>query len=186
MNKAFKEYGAPLEEMRNAVVNKGWREWTAYMDSVRQEVRDGDPSYNPNRGYGANIVEYYRDLYIENQKTKNPLWYEEYVGGGGYGNTRQHRLVKALTYALNDNKMWKDLSQNPRWYAVIQYLNFRYDVNEELNRLGTTFESNVAANIRGDVNEFVDSLKRQSPDFGLFYERYFANDKFDYIPEEQK
>ena len=181
INKTFKEYGAPLEGARNSIVNKGWREWTRFMDTLRQEVRDGDPSYNPNRGYGARVVDYYKEQYLAEQAEKNPLWYEEYIGGGGYGNTRQHRLVDSLSYALNDDKMWKDLSQNPRWYAVIQYLNFRYDVNSELNRLGTTIDSNAARFLREDVNEFVDSLKRQSPDFGLFYERYFANDKFDYV-----
>jgi hypothetical protein len=77
--------------------------------------------------------------------------------------------------------MWNDLSQNPRWFAVVQYLNFRYDIYDELNMLGTTIDSNRAAYLREDVEQFVDNLKRQSPDFGLFYERYFRNDKFDHV-----
>jgi hypothetical protein len=47
--------------------------------------------------------------------------------------------------------------------------------------LGTTIDSNRAAYLREDVEQFVDNLKRQSPDFGLFYERYFRNDKFDHV-----
>jgi hypothetical protein len=42
------------------------------------------------------------------------------MGRGGYGNSRLNKTVDALTYALNDDKMWKDLSQNPRWYAVFK------------------------------------------------------------------
>ena len=101
---------------------------------------------------------------------------------GGYGNTRLNKTVDALTYVLNNDKMWKDLSQNPRWYAVLNYLNFRYDVNQQLKMIGTTIDGNNAIHVREDVREFVDTLKNQSPDFVKFYERYFENDKFDYVP----
>lgn len=186
LNKAFKEFGAPLEAARNSIVGKGWSDWTKFLETVKQEVASTEPYYNPNKGSGAMIVDFYKDQYLQNQKQTNPLWYEEYLGSGGYGSTRQNKTVDALTYVLNDDKMWKDLSQNPRWYSVIQYLNFRYDVNEELKRLGTTIDGNNALYVREEVANFVDTLKKQSPDFVLFYERYFGNDKFDYVPGGQE
>jgi len=183
LNKKFKEYGEPLEGAKSSVVNRGWQDWNRFMESVKQQVAtDPQQPYNPNRGFGATVVDYYKQQYLEEQKVKNPLWYEEYANGySGAGAARSNRLVDALTYAINDDKMWNDLSQNPRWFAVVQYLNFRYDIYDELNMLGTTIDSNRAAYLREDVEQFVDNLKRQSPDFGLFYERYFRNDKFDHV-----
>ena len=182
LNKAFKEYGAPLEASRNSIVGRGWDEWTRYLETIKQAIASEPPYYNPNRGTGALIVDFYKDEYLQNQKKTNPLWYEEYIGRGGYGNSRLNKTVDALTYALNDDKMWKDLSQNPRWYAVLNYLNFRYDVNQELKMIGTTIDGNNAIHVREAVSNFVDTLKNQSPDFVKFYERYFGNDKFDYVP----
>jgi hypothetical protein len=183
LNKKFKEYGEPLEGAKSSVVNRGWQDWNRFLESVKQQVAtDPQQPYNPNRGFGATVVDYYKQQYLEEQKVKNPLWYEEYANGySGAGAARSNRLVDALTYAINDDKMWNDLSQNPRWFAVVQYLNFRYDIYDELNMLGTTIDSNRAAYLREDVEQFVDNLKRQSPDFGLFYERYFRNDKFDHV-----
>lgn len=183
INKKFKEYGEPLEGARSSVVGKGWQDWNRFIETVKQQVAtDPNQPYNPNRGFGATVVDYYKQQYLEQQKIENPLWYEEYAGGyTGAGAARNKRLVDALTYAINDNKMWKDLSQNPRWYAVTKYLNFRYDVYDELNQLGTTIDSQRATYLREEVEQFVDNLKRQSPDFGLFYERYFRNDKFDHV-----
>ena len=104
------------------------------------------------------------------------------MGSGGYGSVRQKKVVDSLTYVLNDNNMWKDLSQNPRWYSVINYLNFRYEVNGRLKAMNSTIDGTNAIWIRQEVSEYVDLLKKQSPDFVEFYERYFANDKFDYVP----
>lgn len=182
LNKAFKEYGAPLESSRNSIIGRGWDEWTKYIEQIKQEIGSSEPYYNPNRGAGAQLVDYYKDLYLENQKRTNPLWYEEYMGSGGYGSVRQKKVVDSLTYVLNDNNMWKDLSQNPRWYSVINYLNFRYEVNGRLKAMNSTIDGTNAIWIRQEVSEYVDLLKKQSPDFVEFYERYFANDKFDYVP----
>jgi hypothetical protein len=183
LNKKFKEYGEPLEAARSSVVNRGWDDWNKFIETVKHQVAtDPQQPYNPNRGFGATVVDYYKQIYLEQQREKNPMWLEEYEGGfGGKGQERSHRLVDALTHAINNDKMWADLSQNPRWYAVTQYLNFRYDIYDRLNQMGTTYDAQKAAYIREDVEDFVDKLKRQSPDFGLFYERYFRNDKFDHV-----
>ena len=50
-----------------------------------------------------------------------------------------------------------------------------------LQQMGTTIDSMKAGFIRNDVAEYVDGLKRQDPMFAKFYERYFANDKFDHV-----
>jgi len=183
INKKFKEYGEPLEGARSSIVNQGWQNWNRFIETVKQQVAtDPESPYNPNKGYGASVVDYYKQQYLEQQKVQNPMWYREFTAPySAKGQERTQRLVDALTYAINDDKMWKDLSQNPRWFAVAQYLNFRYDVYEQLKVLGTTIDSSRAWPLRGEIEEFVDNLKRQSPDFGLFYERYFRNDKFDHV-----
>jgi len=184
-SKKFRDTAAAFDSARSSVVSKGWNDWNKFTTAIEDEVRNGiggDQPYNPNRGYGKTIVDYYKKDFLEQMKAKNPLWFEEYdaYSGGGAG-SRQAKLVDAVSYAINDDKLWKDLSKNPRWYAVAQYLNFRYDVYGSLQQMGTTIDSMKAAYIRNDVAEYVDGLKRQDPMFAKFYERYFANDKFDHV-----
>jgi len=184
-SKKFRDTAAAFDAARSSVVSQGWNEWNRFITAIEDEVRTGvggDEPYNPNRGYGKTVVDFYKKDFLEQMKVKNPIWFEEYdsFSGGGSG-SRQARLVDALSYAINDDKMWKDLSKNPRWNAVAQYLNFRYDVYDRLNQMGTTIDSMKAVFVRDDVAEFVDGLKRQDPMFSKFYERYFSNDKFDHV-----
>jgi hypothetical protein len=183
--KKFRDTAAAFDSARGSYVSQGWNEWNRFITAIEDEVRngiDGEDAYNPNRGYGKSIVDYYKKDFLEQLKVKNPIWFQEYdsySGGGGAG--RQARLVDALSYAINDDNMWKSLSKNPRWIAVAEYLNFRYDVNSQLKQMGTTIDSSRALFIREDVAEFVDGLKRKDPMFSKFYERYFSNDKFDHV-----
>ena len=184
-SKKFRDTSAAFEAARSSVISQGWNEWNRFINAVEMEVRNGaggDEPANPNRGYGAKIVDYYKKDFLEQQKVKNPMWWEEYdsYSGGGSG-SRQAKLVDALSYAINDDNMWKDLSKNPRWNSVAQYLNFRYDVYDRLQQQKTTIDSMRAWQIRYDVNEYVAGLKSQDPLFSKFYERYFANDKFDHV-----
>ena len=184
-SKKFRDTAAAFDSARSSVVSKGWNDWNKFITAIEDEVRNGiggEQPYNPNRGYGKTIVDYYKKDYLAQLKVNNPLWFDEYdaFSGGGTG-SRQARLVDALSYAINDDKLWKDLSKNPRWYAVSEYLNFRYDVYDRLQQMGTTIDSMRASFIRNDVAEYVDGLKRQDPMFAKFYERYFANDKFDHV-----
>lgn len=184
-SKKFRDTSAAFEAARSSVVNKGWNDWNRFITAIEDEVRNGmggDEPANPNRGYGKGIVDYYKKDFLEQQKQNNPMWWEEYdsYSGGGSG-SRQAKLVDALSYAINDEKLWKDLSQNPRWNSVAKYLNFRYDVYDRLQQQKTTIDSMRAWQIRYDVTEYVDGLKRQDPMFGKFYERYFSNDKFDHV-----
>lgn len=183
--KKFRDTAAAFDSARSSYVSQGWNEWNKFVTAVEDEVRNGiggEEPYNPNRGYGKSIVDYYKKDFLEQLKVKNPIWFQEYDSySGGGAASRQARLVDALSYAINDDKMWKSMSKNPRWIAVAQYLNFRYDVNAQLKQMGTTIDSSRAGFIREDVAEFVDGLKRQDPMFSKFYERYFSNDKFDHV-----
>jgi len=183
--KMFRDTASFFESARSSEVSGGWRDWNKFVDTIEDTVRegiDGEEPLNPNRGYGKSIVDAYKKDYLEQMKAQNPLWFQEYDSytGGGAG-SRQARLVDALTYSINNDKLWKDLSKNPRWFAVTEYLNFRYDVYDTLKQMRTTIDSSRAYAVREDVAEFVDGLKRMDPNFGSFYERYFSNDKFDYV-----
>jgi hypothetical protein len=85
--------------------------------------------------------------------------------------------------AASDPKLWKDLQKIPRWTNVVNYLNFRYDIYDELKRRKTTIDSPRARDLRNDVDEFVYNLRKSDLNFGKFYDRYFSRDTFDYVVE---
>jgi hypothetical protein len=52
--------------------------------------------------------------------------------------------------------------------------------------MGTTYDSKKAAQLRANVDTIVNTMKKKDINFAKFYERYFSDDKFDYVYEEQK
>jgi uncharacterized protein YabN with tetrapyrrole methylase and pyrophosphatase domain len=52
--------------------------------------------------------------------------------------------------------------------------------------MGTTIDSKKATNLRTNVADIVETMKQKDVNFAKFYERYFSDDKFDYVYEEQK
>jgi hypothetical protein len=94
--------------------------------------------------------------------------------------------VRALTIALNDDKLGAQLLKQPRFSTIVEYLNLRYDVYDGLQSMGTTYDSKKAAQLRANVDTIVNTMKKKDINFAKFYERYFSDDKFDYVYEEQK
>ena len=62
-------------------------------------------------------------------------------------------------------------------------MNLRYDVNAMLKRMGTSYSSQDAWQLRQNVSTIVESYKAKDINFGKFYERYFSNDTFSYVSE---
>jgi hypothetical protein len=143
-----------------------------------------NPPYNldPARGYGAEVLKQYKDSYIEQQKIENPMWYdikENSAGGGDKGPMAS--VIKAVTIAANTPEMWKDLSQQPRWSAIVEYMNFRYEINDELTRKNIGYDSKAAISVRNKVTLKVWELRNKDVKFGQFYDRYFDGDDFSFV-----
>jgi hypothetical protein len=104
----------------------------------------------------------------------------------GGSKSKQADAVRALTIALNDDKLGAQLLKQPRFSTIVEYLNLRYDVYDGLQSMGTTYDSKKAAQLRANVDTIVNTMKKKDINFAKFYERYFSDDKFDYVYEEQK
>ena len=180
--KKFIDQAAALENNRSSIVNKGWQDWTAMKEIVSQAIESSDPPYNPASGYGKTILDAYKESFIKEMQTQNNLWYEEKVSPGF--ETKINNTVKVLTIAANTPKMWADLSKQTRWHSITDYLNFRYDIYDELKRRGVTIESREARDLKEQVENFTYALRKEDVNFGKFYDRYFEDDSFSYVYEE--
>jgi hypothetical protein len=182
LDKKYKESEASLENMRSVIVNEGWKDWFKVIQVVSTEMRKPPYNLDPARGYGAEVLKQYKDSYIEQQKIENPMWYdikENSAGGGDKGPMAS--VIKAVTIAANTPEMWKDLSQQPRWSAIVEYMNFRYEINDELTRKNIGYDSKAAISVRNKVTLKVWELRNKDVKFGQFYDRYFDGDDFSFV-----
>lgn len=178
-NKKFRDVSGYLDVARQSVVVKGWSDFSKLKDIVSDELTKAN--IDPNSGYGLAIMKQYKEGFVEAQKVNNKMWYDEYAAGYA-GTNRTEKLVKVLTTAANTPKLWGDLKKQPQWVNIVNYLNFRYDIYDELKRRKTTIDSPRAVDLAGKVNAYVETLRKDS-NFAKFYDRYFDSDKFDYIYE---
>jgi hypothetical protein len=184
-SKKFREVGASLDASRSSIVNKGWDDWYKMITIVTEELEAS--GMDPAKGFGKSIMDNYKAQFTEAQKTSNNLWYEEKIENSfGGSKSKQADAVRALTIALNDDKLGAQLLNQPRFSTIVDYLNLRYDVYDGLKTMGTTYDSKKAAQLRSNVDAIVNSMKKKDVNFAKFYERYFSDDKFDYVYEEQK
>lgn len=179
----YRSSEASLENMKSVIVNQGWDSWFKLIQVVSTEMRKPPYNLDPARGYGAEVLKQYKDSFIEQQKTQNPMWHDiKITSGGGGGDTgKLASVVKAITIAANTPEMWKDLSQQPRWFAIAEYMNFRFQINDELKRRKLSYDSKAAIDIQNKVTLKVWELRSKDVTFGQFYDRYFDGDDFSFI-----
>jgi hypothetical protein len=190
LDSKYKASEASLLNMKSTVVNKGWTDWFKLIQVVSTEMKKPPYNLDPARGYGDVVLQQYKDAFIEQQKTENPMWYDEKINSSGGGDKgRMASVIKAVTIAANTPEMWKDLSQQPRWSAIVEYMNFRYQINDELKRRDVGYDTKAAIDLRNQVTLKVWELRNKDVKFGQFYDRYFDGDDFsvifDYTPPKR-
>lgn len=190
LDRKFKESEASLENMRSGVVNKGWSDWFKLIQVVSAEMKKPPYNLDPARGYGDTVLQQYKDSFIEQSKIDNPMWYAEKMDSSGGGNSgKMASVIKAVTIAANTPGMWKDLSQQPKWSAIAEYMNFRYEIYDELKRRDVGYGTKSAIDLRNAVTSKVWELRSKDIKFGQFYDRYFDGDDFsvifDYTPPKR-
>jgi hypothetical protein len=182
LDSKYKASEASLLNMKSTVVNKGWTDWFKLIQVVSTEMRKPPYNLDPARGYGADVLKQYKDSYIEQQKIQNPMWYDIKVNSAGGGDKGpMASVIKAVTIAANTPSMWKDISQQPRWSAIVEYMNFRYEINDELTRKDIGYDSKAAIDVRNKVTLKVWELRNKDVKFGQFYDRYFDGDDFSFV-----
>jgi hypothetical protein len=190
LDSKYKASEASLLNMKSTIVNKGWTDWFKLIQVVSTEMKKPPYNLDPARGYGDVVLQQYKDAFIEQQKIENPMWYDEKINSSGGGDKgRMASVIKAVTIAANTPSMWKDLSQQPRWSAIVEYMNFRYEINDELKRRDVGYDTKSAIDLRNQVTLKVWELRNKDVKFGQFYDRYFDGDDFsvifDYTPPKR-
>lgn len=176
----FKEQGAALDNARSSIVTDGWRKWNQLIETVTLSLRDSNLS--PASGYGKVVLDTYKKNFVNQMRQDNSLWVKEKESASF--SEKRNSTIDALTIAANSD-MWKDLAKQPRWHTVVDYLNFRYDVYDELKRRNTSITTDKAIDIKRKADEYVAKLRLEDINFGKFYDRYFEGDEFNYVPEEE-
>jgi len=178
--KRFQTESDALDVATGSIVNQGWREWNKMIKIVKQTITDDGK--NPNVGYGKKILDTYKNNFEEQMKTDNNLWWND-KNGKNFSSSKNN-TIDVLTIAANTPELWKDLAKQPRWHSIVDYLNFRYHVKEELEKRGAAITSDKAVDIRAQVDLYTANLMSQDINFENFYNRYLDGDTFDYVHEE--
>ncbi len=179
-SKRFIDESDAIDTATSSIVNKGWRDWNKFNTVIKQKLEENNLS--PLSGYGKTILDAYKAKYVEKAKTENNLWYKEKTSPEI--GSKRNNVIDALTIAANTPELWNDLAKQPRWHAIVDYLNFRYYVKQELEKRGTSITSDKAVDIRAKVQAYVAGLSKQDINFSQFYDRYLDGDEFNYVHEE--
>lgn len=182
--KRFRDSADAFQQGRSALVSKGWNDLFKVQEVVADSLKNAATPIDPNSRYGQAVINEYVNAYVETAKRDNPIWFTEYdkqsMGGSG---SRQADTVVALTIAIEDDKLWQSLSKQPKWELILDYMQYRYKVTKQLKAMGTTIDANKVTWLRNEVNATVAAMRAQNTEFARFHDRYFRNDKFDFVYE---
>jgi hypothetical protein len=185
--KRFRDSADAFQQGRSALVSKGWNDFFKLQSIVEEQLKNAANPIDPTGKYGQAIVNKYVDGFVEAQKKDNPIWFTEYdkQAQGGAG-SRQADTVIALTVAIEDDKLWNNLSKQPKWELILNYMQYRYDVSKRLEAMNTTIDAKKVSWLRDEVASTVAAMRAQNTEFAKFHDRYFKNDKFDFVYEGQE
>lgn len=180
--KKFKDQQSALENTRSSIVNKGWKDWSKLKEAVTQAVEQNDPPYSVASGYGKAILDSYKEAFIKEMETKNPIWVNEKEDRDT--SSKLNNIIDVLTIAVSDKKLGPDLLKQARWHTIVEYLNFRYYMKDKLEKRNVTIDSKGAYDLRAEADAFVLQLRKEDVNFGKYYDRYLENDNFQHVTRE--
>lgn len=165
-------------------LQRGWIEWTKFKTKLDETLQArGLTSYNQT---DASDLQELKQLYVEQQKTKNPVWWKEYNEAAG--SERPYFFVQAVKLVLNDKKFMADRGQAPVWDAFNEYIKAREVISKALKaRKAAGGSSNIDANSNKELRDLwaikVEQMKTIDPTgaFTTFYNRFLDNDTFEEI-----
>jgi hypothetical protein len=165
------------QSAKNAKVDTGWQEYNKFMQAFDIKVQqNGFDSYSSS---GASFLKEERKAWIEEQKTINPTWFNEY--DKGLQANKYKGTLRAIDIVLSDKAFTESdwFKSDPTFKALEEYMIFRQEVVDYLAESGSQSidaESNLY--VKEEVDKKVRELKDSSPKFGLWYDRFLEKDKF--------
>jgi hypothetical protein len=165
------------ESTKNAKVDLGWQEYNKFMQAFDIKVQqNGFDSYSSS---GAGFLKDERKAWIEEQKTVNPIWYNEY--DKGLQANKYKGTLRAIDTVLSDknftNSDW--YKSDPTFKALEEYMIFRQEVVDYLkDSASQSIDAESNQYVKDEVDSKVRELKNSSPKFALWYDRFLDKDKF--------
>jgi hypothetical protein len=165
------------ESTKNAKVDTGWMEYNKFMQAFDIKVQqNGFDSYSSS---GAGFLQDERKAWIEEQKTVNPTWFNEY--DKGLQANKYKGTLRAIDIVLSDKNFTSSdwYKSDPTFKALEEYMIFRQEV---VDYLADSASQNIDAEsnlfVKEEVDKKVRELKNSSPKFALWYDRFLEKDKF--------
>ena len=165
------------ESTKNAKVDTGWMEYNKFMQAFDIKVQqNGFDSYSSS---GAGFLQDERKAWIEEQKTVNPTWFNEY--DKGLQANKYKGTLRAIDTVLSDKNFTESdwYKSDPTFKALEEYMIFRQEVVDYLkDSASQSIDAESNRYVKEEVDKKVRELKNSSPKFGLWYDRFLEKDKF--------
>ena len=176
----YRETVSLEESSKNAKIDLGWMAYNKFMQAFDIKVQqNGFDSYSSR---GAGFLKDERNAWIEEQKTVNPTWFNEY--DLGIQVNKYKGTLRAIDMILSDKSFTESdwYKSDPTFKALEEYMLFREEVVDYLKDMPSqNIDAQSNQFVKDEVDKKVRELKNNSPKFGLWYDRYLDRDKFEDI-----
>ena len=165
------------ESTKNAEIDLGWMAYNKFMQAFDIKVQqNGFDSYSSS---GAGFLQDERKAWIEEQKTVNPTWFNEY--DKGLQANKYKGTLRAIDIVLSDKGFTESdwYKSDPTFKALEEYMIFRQEVVDYLaDSASQSIDAESNQFVKEEVDKKVRELKNSSPKFALWYDRFLEKDKF--------
>jgi hypothetical protein len=166
----------PAELKKDANIKVGWIEFRKNMDLLDYQLEaQGYESYNES---GAEELQTLKQMMVADLTRRNQDWAADY-----YSVDRGKWIyrMESMRTMLSDPKWMAENGRRPVVQSIAVYLNMRTQIARELaNRKAYGMASTLTAEDNADLdalwNSTIAQLRKGSPEFGDFYNRFLQND----------
>lgn len=166
-----------IEATNNSKVKLGWAKFNSFaswLDSEREKY--GYVSLNSK---GAGWLKDIKKQFVADQLKENPEWHQSYTEG--FQPNKYKGTLRAIDTMLSDEKFTNSdwFKKEPAYSWLIDYMDMRDYVSKGLQQSSSSdIDSAINFEYRNIVDNFVADAKRNSPKFGLWYDRFLEQDGF--------
>lgn len=180
----FRDRLAPVDAIKRARVSEGWDEYHAFTSKLNLALEEAGVGINKKE---AAPLRKLRDDFVQDLKTRNKEWGDEF----GAGSTSGNRAAKFLTHALEAYEKHPELAQRGDGQALLQYIEVREKIRAAmvLKRSARGMPGSGSLNaaefddlpdgtpgLRSVWETFVQSLAAQDAGFEQMYTRALSRD----------
>lgn len=165
----FRETLDPQEVARKSAVDQGWQVYRAGMTELRLALEDRG-LYSFSQG-GAEDLNALRNQFINDLKTENEAWAQDFLSGG------EESVEKFLRWAQENPMKDPDLRNRGDFRALAEYMQGRQLIMQELQQRDKTIITHPDnADLKQAWDMFVAELIERDLGFEQIYQRVLERD----------